>query len=124
MTDPEQHDAVAAYGAAWLATDDRERLALLEQAWAPDGVYCDPLALVTGREALAAHIAQTQASLAGGRVEVTSEPARHHDSALFHWRITDAAGATVLTGLDVVQVDDAGRIRRLTGFFDEAPAVG
>ncbi|SFT65601.1 hypothetical protein SAMN05660657_02177 [Geodermatophilus amargosae] len=55
---------------------------------------------------------------------MTSEPARHHDSALFHWRITDAAGATVLTGLDVVQVDDAGRIRRLTGFFDQAPAAG
>lgn len=122
MSAPEQLDPVAAYGAAWLATDDRERQALLEQAWAPDGVYCDPLALVTGRSELAAHIAGTQASLAGGRVEVTSEAVRHHDSALFHWRITDAAGATVLTGLDVVQFDDAGRIRRLTGFFDDAPS--
>ncbi len=122
MTGSEQHDPVAAYGAAWLATDEQDRLALLARAWAPDGVYCDPLDLVTGREALAAHIAATQASLAGGRVEVTGEPTRHHDSALFHWRITDASGATVLTGLDVVQFDDAGRIRRLTGFFDDAPA--
>ncbi|SHG46817.1 MULTISPECIES: nuclear transport factor 2 family protein [Geodermatophilus] len=122
MTTADHLDPVDAYGAAWLATDAAERLSLLERAWAPDGVYCDPLAHVTGRQALSDHIAGTQEQLAGGRVEVTSRPVRHHDSALFHWRITDAAGTTVLTGLDVVQVDDEGRIRRLTGFFDDAPA--
>lgn len=68
---------------------------------------------------LAAHIAATQAQLAGGRVEVTSEPVRHHDSAFFRWSMTDAAGTTVLTGWDVVQLDDDGRIARLTGFFDQ-----
>ena len=112
-------DPIAAYGAAWLETDEHRRLALLDTAWAADAVYCDPLDRVAGRPALAAHIAATQAQLAGGRVAVTSEPVRHHDSAFFRWTMSDASGGTVLTGWDVVQLDDAGRIARLTGFFDD-----
>jgi hypothetical protein len=112
-------DPIAAYGAAWLETDAQRRLALLETAWASDAVYCDPLDRVAGREALAEHIAATQVSLAGGTVAVASEPVRHHDSAFFRWSMTDASGGTVLTGWDVVQLDDSGRISRLTGFFDD-----
>jgi hypothetical protein len=111
-------DPIAAYGAAWLETDPQRRAALLETAWATGAVYCDPLAVVEGREALSEHIAATQAQLAGGSIAVTSEPVRHHDSAFFRWTMTDAAGATALTGWDVVQLDEAGRIARLTGFFD------
>lgn len=111
-------DAITAYAAAWTETDDARRTDHLAVAWAEGGVYCDPLAWVVGRADLSAHIAETQASLAGGRIDVTSEPVRHHDSAFFRWTITDAGGATVLTGWDVVQLDDAGRIARLTGFFD------
>ena len=111
-------DPVTAYGDAWLAEDDDERRRLLEVAWAPDAVYCDPIDRVEGREALARHIAATQAMLAGGRIAVTSTPVRHHDSAFFRWTMSDVAGATVLTGFDVVQLDADGRIARLTGFFD------
>ncbi len=113
MTDP-----IAAYGAAWLEHDDDRRLRLLETAWADEAVYCDPLDLVQGRTGLCAHIGATQAALPGGRIEVTSDPVRHHDSAFFRWTMTDAAGAVLLTGFDVVQLDGDGRIARLTGFFD------
>ena len=73
---------------------------------------------MTGAQALSEHIAGTQQSLAGGRIRVTAEAVRHHDSAHFPWAVEDAGGATVMTGFDVVQLDDAGRITRLTGFFD------
>ena len=112
-------DPLVAYGAAWLASDPSERLALLETAWAADAVYCDPVDRVAGRQALSEHIAATQDMLAGGRVTVTSEPVRHHDSAFFRWTMTDASDLVVLTGWDVVQLDDTGRIARLTGFFDQ-----
>ena len=111
-------DGIGAYGAAWLEEDETRRRALLERAWAPDAVYCDPLAFVVGREALVRHIGGTQAGLGGGRIEVTGEAVRHHDSAHFPWPLRDAGGATVMTGFDVVQLDDRGRITRLTGFFD------
>ena len=111
-------DPITAYGDAWLAEDDDERRRLLELAWAPAAVYCDPVDRVEGREALGRHIAATQAALAGGRIAVTSTPVRHHDSAFFRWTMTDVAGAPVLSGFDVVQLDAEGRIARLTGFFD------
>lgn len=122
MTTGAALDPIAAYGAAWVETDEAARLALLEQAWAPEAVYCDPLAVVTGREALSAHIGATQDALPGSRIEVTSEPVRHHDSAFFRWTMTDASGGTVMTGFDVVQLDEAGLISRLTGFFDSDTA--
>ena len=118
MTAQAPLESIAAYGAAWVEPDATARLALLEQAWAAEAVYCDPLAVVTGREALSDHIGQTQAAMPGSRIEVTSEPVRHHDSAFFRWTMTDASGATVMTGFDVVQLDGDGRIARLTGFFD------
>ena len=118
MTAQASLESIAAYGAAWVEPDATARLALLEQAWAAEAVYCDPLAVVTGREALSDHIGQTQAAMPGSRIEVTSEPVRHHDSAFFRWTMTDASGATVMTGFDVVQLDPSGRIGRLTGFFD------
>lgn len=124
MTDPTTLDPIAAYGAAWLETDDQRRLELLETAWAPDAVYCDPIDHVAGRQPLAAHIATTLAMLPGGRVEVNDEPVRHHDSAFFRWTMTDGNGATVLTGFDVVQLDEHGRIARLTGFFDSDTQLG
>ncbi len=118
MTAQASLESIAAYGAAWVEPDATARLALLEQAWAAEAVYCDPLAVVTGREALSDHIGQTQAAMPGSRIEVTSEPVRHHDSAFFRWTMTDASGAVVMTGFDVVQLDEDGRIARLTGFFD------
>ena len=111
-------DPIAAYGAAWTETDDGRRTELLERAWESAAVYCDPLSRVAGRAALAEHIAATQAGLPGSRIEITTEPVRHHDVAFFRWAMRDAAGATIVTGFDVVQLGDDGRIARLDGFFD------
>ena len=113
MTD----DPITAYGQAWTTADEAERAALLEVAWAPDAVYCDPLDRFEGREALGRHIGATQTAMAGGRIAVTSTPVRHHDSAFFRWTMTDAGGATVLaflvaTAVGWVSVVSATALRR------------
>jgi hypothetical protein len=118
MTAQAELEPIAAYGAAWVEPDAAARLALLQQAWAADAVYCDPTAVVAGREGLSDHIGGFQATMPGARIQVTSEPVWHHDSAFFRWALTDADGATVMTGFDVVQLDRTGLIARLTGFFD------
>lgn len=112
------NDPIAAYAEAWREPDAARRAELLERAWADGAVYCDPLDLVAGRAALVEHIGATQASLPGVSIEVTSEPVRHHDSAFFRWTMTADDGQVVLSGFDVVQLGDDGRIARLTGFFD------
>src|SRR4051812_43260651 len=48
------NDVVDAYGAAWNEPDETARRKLLEHGWAGDGIYCDPTATVTGRDALVA----------------------------------------------------------------------
>lgn len=108
---------VTAYGAAWLERDPAARLRLLEDAWADDGVYCDPQVLLTGRAALVDHIGAFQASAPGCEIVITSEALEHHDAAFFRWAMRDAAGADLLLGLDVAVFGDDGRICRLTGFF-------
>lgn len=109
--------AVAAYGQAWRERDEDARLALLEQVWADDGVYCDPQVLLADREALARHIGAFQTSAPDWDIVITSEPLEHHDAAHFRWSIRDGSGADVIAGLDVAFFDDSGRITRLTGFF-------
>ena len=47
---------VSAYGAAWMDVDEAERRRLLAIAWSDDGVYQDPTADVSGREALVQHL--------------------------------------------------------------------
>jgi len=123
MTAQAELEPIAAYGAAWSEPDATARLTLLRQAWAVDAVYCDPLAEVSGREGLSDHIGQFHAAMPGARIELTSEPVRHHDSAFFRWTLTDAEGAVVMTGFDVVQLDRTGLIARLTGFFDSDTGI-
>ena len=52
------------------AADEARRRELLDRAWAPDAVHCDPLALVVGREALVAHTGEFPQSMPGARVDV------------------------------------------------------
>ena len=58
-------EIVSVYGAAWLEVDDAKRRRLLEIAWSEDGVYQDPTAEVSGRDALVQHIAGFQKRLPG-----------------------------------------------------------
>ncbi len=104
MTSSPAAQPIQAYGAARSEGDEPRRRELLDIAWGHDAVDRNPLAAVTGRDALSAHLAETQASLQGG--------------AFFRWAINDATGTVVMTGWDVGQLDDHGRIARLTGFLD------
>lgn len=109
--------AVTAYGRAWREPDAAARRELLEGVWADEGVYCDPQVLLSGREALVAHIGAFQAGTPGWDIVVTSVPLEHHDAAHFTWSLRDATGTDLVTGLDVAVFGDDGRIVRLTGFF-------
>ena len=60
----------------------------------------------------------------GHRFERTTAVDEHHGWARYGWALLDPAGETVLTGTDVVQLDDDGRLTRVVGFFGElAPAA-
>ena len=106
-----------AYGAAWRETDTDRRRALLETAFAENGLYSDPTCEVSGRESLVAHIGAVQAGFPGARVELTSKPDVHHDQGRFLWRMVGEDGAAQIEGVDFFRLGSDGRLLEVIGFF-------
>ena len=109
---------VASYLAIWNETDSSNRREMIEQAMTEEVTYVDPVAEVTGRDALSALIAAVQAQFPGHRFELHTEPDAHHDRVRFRWALTSDDGAPVAIGLDIAELDGDGRARAVTGFLD------
>ena len=116
--------AVDGYVQAWLETDPAARRALLERCWAVDGVHCDPLGQVTGRDELSDHIGGFQAQQPGARLEVASGVDEHAGYLRFAWRLLDADGDVTLEGTDFGELDSGGALRQIIGFFGPLPSGG
>src|ERR1700743_1457537 len=116
-------EIVSAYGAAWKEADDAKRRRLLEIAWSEDGVYQDPTADVSGREALVQHIAGFQKRLPGSTIMITSGADHHHGNCHFLWKMVGPQGQTVLEGRDFGELDRVGRILHIAGFFGPPPRL-
>ena len=117
---PPLDQVLADYNAAWGERDPARRAALLERAWAENGIYTDPQAHVQGRTILATHIGLVQRQLpAGVHGVVVSAPDMHHGVFRFAWEFRDAKGKLFMKGEDFGEIDEDGRIRRIVGFFGE-----
>ncbi|MEE2776086.1 MAG: nuclear transport factor 2 family protein [Acidobacteriota bacterium] len=121
-------EAVDLYGSAWREPDEAKRRAILEKAWAEDGVYTDPTAYVDGREALVQHIGGFLAELSAGggpSLQIDSSVDAHHDRFLrFAWKVVAADGKTVVSpGMDYGELDEDGRLKLIVGFFGPFPPV-
>jgi SnoaL-like protein len=114
---------VDAYVAAWNETDADRRAALVEQAWAPDGAYVDPMFAATGHADISEMHAGAHAQFPGHTIVRTSGLDAHHQLVRFDWELRDPDGATVVAGLDVAIVAEDGRLARLGGFFGPLPPV-
>jgi hypothetical protein len=115
--------AVVAYCAAWNTDDRAERDRLLARVWAPDGVYSDPNPTRTvGRAALSDTIAALQRRYPGARFRC-SAPQTHHSAMRVTWIFLRPDKTEVAHGVDFYELAADGRIRRVTGFFGEPPAV-
>ena len=117
------NQVVTAYGAAWNETDEAARRKLLDHGWADDGVYSDPTATVTGREALVAHIAGFHQQFPGARIDQASGVDEHDGWLRFAWTMVGADGSTVMDGFDAGELGPDGRLRRIVGFFGPFPPL-
>ncbi len=116
-------DVVNAYTGAWNERDEGARRTLLERAWADDGVYTDPSADVQGRDALIKHTGEfaNNPDMKGFSLKRTSGVDVHHNVLRFDWALLDAAGKTVIAGIDFGVLADDGRLQSITGFFGPMP---
>jgi SnoaL-like domain len=115
---------VDTYLAAWNETDADVRAKLVEQAWAPDGRYVDPLLEAQGRQAISDMVAGVHEQYPGQRFRRLSGIDAHHDQVRFAWELAAPGGVVTVAGIDVGELGPDGRLRRITGFFGDLPAEG
>ncbi|HXT90062.1 MAG TPA: nuclear transport factor 2 family protein [Trebonia sp.] len=108
------------YIATWNETDPSARRAMIDEVWAADGRYTDPLADVAGRDQIDAVIAAAQAQFAGMTFRLAGPVDAHHDQARFTWEL-GPDGTALVVGFDVAKVDADGRLELVLGFLDRVP---
>ena len=114
---------VDTYLAMWNETDPAARTKLIEQAWAADGAYIDPLLEAAGYDALSAMVDAVHQQFPGFRFRRQSGVDIHHDHARFAWDLAGDDGTVAVAGIDVAELAADGRLQRITGFFGDLPAV-
>lgn len=112
---------VLAYVAAWNELDTAARLSILGGCWTEEAAYVDPNVELNGRTALSDHISRVQSGRPGARIEMMSGVDMHHNVVRFLWRLLRADGSAGDISIDFGEVDAAGRLTKIVGFFGEAP---
>ena len=115
-------DLAGRYLAAWNATDPAARRALVEEVFAEDVTYTDPLADVAGRDGLDAAIAAVQGQFPGWVFRLAGPADAHHHQLRFTWHLGPDGSEPPVVGSDVAVTDADGRIRTVLGFLDRVPA--
>jgi hypothetical protein len=114
---------VQRYLAAWNETDPARRRAAVEEAFASDVRYVDPLAAVEGHAALDGLIGAVQSQFPGLVFSSGGPVDAHHEQTRFTWHLGPAGQEPVVVGFDVAELGPDGRIRTVLGFIDQAPAA-
>jgi len=111
-------ELVASYLETWNETNPAARRKAIDELWATDGVYTDPIAVAAGRDQIDATIGAVQSQFPGLAITLAGQVDAHHDVARFTWSLGD----DLVIGFDVLVTDTDGRISRVHGFLDKIPS--
>ena len=109
--------------AAHTEPDPSRRGELIARAWAEDGRLLDPPLTGEGHAGISEAADALLAQFAGHRFRRTTAVDEHHGQLRYAWELAAPDGAVVLTGLDVGELAEDGRLARVTGFFGELEAA-
>ncbi|MGD1932964.1 MAG: nuclear transport factor 2 family protein [Candidatus Phaeomarinobacter sp.] len=108
--------------AAWNEKDPKRVRGHLDAALSPDVLFVDPDNHVVGIDAFEAMVHKLIADIPDVKAERTSGFSHHHNRYHYTWLVS--SGDTPLQkGMDVTEVDDAGKIVRVDGFFGDLPPL-
>ena len=102
--------------AVWNTTDAEEKRALVEAAMEHNVHFVDPNHNIIGRQAFLDMVAQIQAEFPGATYARVSDLDAQNHFYRYHWAI-HLNGELVMSGFDVVELNDAGKIVKVIGFF-------
>ncbi|MEV5693593.1 nuclear transport factor 2 family protein [Micromonospora globbae] len=111
------------YIAVWNETDPQRRRRAIDDLWAADARYVDPLGVAEGREAIDRMVAAVQQQFAGMRFRVAGPVDGHHDQFRFTWELGPEGSEAPVVGFDVAVTDGDGRLREVYGFLDRVPTA-
>lgn len=111
------------YLAVWNETDASARRQKIDEVWADDGVYVDPLASVSGPDAFDRVVGEAQGQFKGLKFVRGDTFDAHHNIARFTWNLVITEDAEpIAIGFDVAVIGEGGRILGVYGFIDKMPA--
>ncbi|MEZ0089844.1 nuclear transport factor 2 family protein [Streptacidiphilus sp. EB129] len=116
-------DLAERYIATWNETDPTARRLLVDELWAEQCSYTDPLVAAVGREAIDATLGAVQGQFAGLVFTLGGPVDAHHDIARFTWELGPQGGEALVVGFDVLVADGDGRIKDVHGFLDKVPSA-
>lgn len=102
----------------WNITEENEQDTLAEAALEHNVHFVDPNHNIIGRDAFLSMVRKTQAEHPGLRYSRSCEPQSQNNFCRYHWSI-HRGDNEVMTGFDVTEVSDAGKIMKVIGFFGE-----
>ena len=109
---------------AYGETDADRRRELIRQVWAEEGRLVDPPLAAAGHDEIDGMFAAVQGQFGGHRFRRSTGIDAHHGVARYGWELVAPDGSVTLAGVDVADVDDGGRLVRVTGFFGDLPPLG
>ena len=112
---------VEKYLAAWSEPDPATRRAALGDCCAADVHYVDPLADLTGVDALNEAAGAAQGQFPGFVFSLAGAIDAHHTVARFSWQWGPPGEPAPVAGFDVLMLAPDGRIQTVVGFLDRMP---
>ncbi len=106
----------SAYTRAWANIPPSERKTLLKDLLSEDFTFSNMTSVGRGSNDLALAMEDFQRRFPGGSFE-TIEFLRQHEQSLAFWIMRDCVGALVLSGVNYVRYDQAGKMLHIAGFW-------
>lgn len=104
------NDVIARYFECWNETDPAARRKLIDDTWAADASYVDPLGEAHGRDAIDATIGAVQQQFAGLVFTPAGPADAHHRQARFTWGLGPEGGEPLVLGFDVAVANEEDKI--------------
>jgi hypothetical protein len=115
------NDLIERYIATWNELDGGRRREMIDEIWADDASYVDPLVVAEGRDAIDATIAGVQQQFPGFGLRLAGPVDAHHNLVRFTWELAPDGAEAIVVGFDVAVLTEDGRLSNVHGFLDRVP---
>jgi hypothetical protein len=116
-------ETIDAHLEAYALADADRRNAIVATTWNVAGELLDPPLEGRGHAEISALADIVLTHYAGHRFVRTTAVDSHHGFARYGWNLIGSDGAVAVSGIDIAQFDETGKLLRVVGFFGPLEAL-